>query len=77
MTPPDDIFNQGDDSRPVTRGEMRRLHQQFRSDMKWTAAMILVGTQTLSHIELPEVAGFVGAGIMAVLYAAKVLFARS
>lgn len=66
-----------DDSRPVTRGEVRRLSKEIRNDLKWTAMIVLVGNQALAHVELPPTAGFVGAGVAAALYGAKILFART
>mgnify|MGYP000940187079 CR=1 FL=1 len=72
-----DIFEERpDDDKPVTRGEMRRLHKGLRNDIKWSAALLLVGNQTLSHVELPPVAGFVGGGLFVSLAVAKLFVAK-
>jgi len=64
MTDPDIFQDFPDDDRPVSRGEMRRIVKDVRRDLKWTAAIIVVGGQTLSHVQLPPVAGFIGGTII-------------
>jgi len=72
----EEVFTSDDDNKPVTRGEIRHLSRAIRNDLKWTAMIVLVGNQALSHIELPPIAGFLGAAAAATLYAAKILFVR-
>jgi len=72
-----DIFRDSpDDDRPVSRGEMRQIVRDIRTDIKWAVAIVVVGGQTLSHIELPPIAGFIGGAAIIGLGIVKLAVAR-
>ena len=73
----EDIFREApDDNKPVTRGEMRQIVRDIRSDLKWAVAIVVVGGQTLSHIELPSIAGLIGGAAVVGLGLIKLAAAR-
>jgi hypothetical protein len=73
----EDIFHEKpDDNHPVTRGEMRQIVRDIRTDLKWSVAIVVVAGQTLNHIQLPPIAGFIGGVSVVVLGVAKLFVAR-
>jgi hypothetical protein len=73
----DDIFRETpDDGNPVTRGEMRQIVRDVRNDLRWAVVITVVGTQALSHVELPPVAGFIGGAAVIGLGIIKLAVAR-
>jgi len=73
----EDIFHESpDDNKPVTRGEMRQIVRDIRSDLKWAVAIVVVAGQTLSHIELPPIAGLIGGAAVLAFGIIKLAVAR-
>ena len=61
-----DIFRDSpDDDRPVSRGEMRQIVRDIRTDIKWAVVIVVVAGQTIGHLDIPPIAGFIGgAGVI-------------
>lgn len=73
-----DIFNElPDNDRPVTRGQMRQIVRDVRSDLRWAVGVTIVANQSLNHITLPTLAGYVGGILVFGLGAIKLLVARA
>jgi len=72
-----DIFRDlPDNDQPVSRGEMRQIVRDIRSDLKWAVAIVLVGGRTLDHIQLPPTAGFIGGAVVVGVAIVKLAVAR-
>jgi len=77
ITPHEDpIFNSPDDDEHVTRLEIRKLARSIRNDIKWYAVVTVIGGQTLNHIQLPPVAGFVGGAAVVSFGMLKLIISR-
>jgi hypothetical protein len=55
---------------------VRSLARDIRNDIRWYAVVTVVGGQTLSHVQLPPVAGFVGGAAVVTLGVLKLFISR-
>lgn len=59
----DDLFIEPrpDGDKPVTRNELRMFARSIRGDLKWLAAVSVIGNQALNHVPpLPPAVGITG-----------------